>query len=65
VNGSQFHCDGNDLFGYQFKCTTPFNCFPGGAGTGQERFSCDDFSCHEGQFHCYGKYGGCVGSYTE
>lgn len=54
--GSQFHCDGSDLIGYQFKCTTPFSCFPNGQGTGTQRFYCDDFYCHEGQFYCYGKY---------
>lgn len=64
-DGSQFQCDGNDLFGYQFKCTTPFSCFPSGEGTRTQRFWCDDFYCQEGQFHCYGKYGeGCVGHHS-
>jgi len=63
-SGSQFHCDGSDLIGYQFKCTTPFSCFPKGQGTETQRFYCDDFYCHEGQFNCYGRYGDCEGTYS-
>jgi hypothetical protein len=62
--GSQFQCDGSDVIGTQFNCSTPFRCFPGGSGTGTQRFYCDDFYCQEGQFECHGKYDTCVGLYS-